>query len=96
MRTRGSIEELFCAMTFCNGYRAEQQALDQPPHRRRARQMILRPPFTMAGPASMMRLPSEKQSCRRQVNRRKNKVMAKKSKAKKSAPKRPVAKKKKK
>jgi hypothetical protein len=35
----------------------------------------------------MMQLPSEKQLFRRHVNRRKNKVMAKKSKAKKSAPK---------
>jgi hypothetical protein len=47
-------------MTFCNGYQAAQQALDQPPHRRRARQIILRPPFTMNVPARMMPLPSEK------------------------------------
>jgi hypothetical protein len=52
--------------------------------------------FTITIPARMMPLPSEKLTCRGQVNPSENKVMAKKSKVKSAAKKRPAAKKKKK
>jgi hypothetical protein len=50
----------------------------------------------MATPARMMPLPSEKLTCRGQVNLSEDNVMAKKSKVKSAAKKRPAAKKKKK
>jgi hypothetical protein len=52
--------------------------------------------FTIATPARMMPLPSEKLTCRGQVNLTEDNVMAKKSKVKSAAKKRPAAKKKKK
>ncbi len=50
----------------------------------------------MATPARMISLPSEKLTCRGQDNLQDDKVMAKKSKVKSAAKKRPAAKKKKK
>jgi hypothetical protein len=50
----------------------------------------------MTTPARMMPLPSEKLTCRGQVNQSDGKIMAKKSKVKSAAKKRPAAKKKKK
>jgi len=52
--------------------------------------------FTMGTPVRMMHLPSEKLTCRGQVNLSEDNVMAKKSKVKSAAKKRPAAKKKKK
>ena len=52
--------------------------------------------FTIAALARMMPLPSEKLTCRGQVNPSDDKIMAKKSKVKSAAKKRPAAKKKKK
>jgi hypothetical protein len=63
--------------------------------RRRCRQRWS-PSFTIATPARMMPLPSEKLTCRGQVNLTEDNVMAKKSKVKSAAKKRPAAKKKKK